>query len=62
MELLKYLLLFFQVLIYLNNTHPEKLSPKTSLTLLLSIMLGGFLGAVFVLTKNAIQKRKVALS
>ena len=43
-------------------TRPEKLSPKSSSILLISIMLGWFLGAVFVLIKNAIQKRKAALS
>ena len=38
-----------------------KTSPKVSLTLALSIMLGGFIGVFFVLVRNAINKRKERL-
>lgn len=43
-------------------TQPEKLSPKTLLILALSLMMGGFMGVVYVLIKNGIQKRKQAFS
>ena len=43
-------------------TMPEKVSPKSSLTLALSIVLGGMVGVFFVLVRNAITKRKEQLA
>lgn len=39
-------------------TIPKKVSPKSSLILALSIVLGGMVGALFVLLRKAIAKRK----
>ncbi|MDA8654696.1 Wzz/FepE/Etk N-terminal domain-containing protein [Alphaproteobacteria bacterium] len=39
-------------------TRPEKVSPKSALTLVLSVLLGGMLGAVYVLIAQAIRNRK----
>ena len=43
-------------------TIPKKVSPKTKLVLALSIVLGGMIGAVFVLVRSAITKRKDQLT
>ena len=37
---------------------PRKVAPKSSLILALSLVLGGFIGAAYVLILNAIKKRK----
>ena len=39
-------------------TFPIKISPKSSLILALSILLGGMAGVVSLLLRNAIRKRK----
>jgi len=39
-------------------TFPIKISPKASLILALSILLGGMAGVVSLLLRNAIRKRK----
>jgi capsular polysaccharide biosynthesis protein len=44
-----------------NPTIPKKVSPKSSLILALSIVLGGLVGAFFILVRNAITKRKEQL-
>ncbi|MDC1055747.1 Wzz/FepE/Etk N-terminal domain-containing protein [bacterium] len=41
---------------------PEKVSPKSSLTLALSVVLGGMVGVLFILIRNAIAKRKEKLA
>ena len=41
---------------------PKKVSPRSSLTLALSIVLGGMVGVFFILVRNAIKKRKERLA
>ena len=43
-------------------TMPKKVSPKSSLILALSVVLGGMGGVLFVLVRNAIHKRKAQLA
>ena len=43
-------------------TIPEKVSPKTILVFALSVILGGMVGAVLVLVRSAIAKRKDQLT
>ena len=43
-------------------TMPKKVSPKVSLTLALSVVLGGMVGVFFILVRNAITKRKEQLA
>ena len=43
-------------------TLPKKISPNIKLTLALSIVLGGMIGAAIVLVNNIIRKRKESLS
>ncbi len=43
-------------------TMPKKVSPKSSLILALSVVLGGMVGVLFVLVRNAIHKRKAQLA
>ena len=42
-------------------TLPKKVSPKSSLILAMSLVLGGLVGVFFILVRNAITKRKVQL-
>ena len=44
-----------------NPTIPKKASPKSSLILALSIVLGGMVGVFFIIVHNAITKRKEQL-
>ena len=46
------------VLLIKRPTLPEKISPKTSLILALSIMLGGMIGVIYVFISNAFSKYK----
>ena len=39
-------------------TFPKKISPNNKLTLALSVVLGGMIGAMYVLVSNSIRKRK----
>jgi capsular polysaccharide biosynthesis protein len=39
-------------------TFPKKISPNNKLTLALSVLLGGMIGAMYVLVSNSIRKRK----
>ena len=41
---------------------PKKVAPKSSLILALSLVLGGFIGAAYVLINNAIKTRREQLS
>ena len=41
---------------------PKKVSPKVSLILALSVVLGGMVGVFFILVRNAIAKRKEQLA
>ena len=43
-------------------TKPKNLSPKPSLILALSVVLGGLVGVFFTLVRNAIKKRKEQLA
>jgi len=43
-------------------TFPKKISPKVTLILPMSIVLGGLIGVVFVLVNNSIRKRKESAS
>jgi LPS O-antigen subunit length determinant protein (WzzB/FepE family) len=43
-------------------TMPKKVSPKSSLTLIISAAFGGIFGVFFVLVRNAITKRKEQLA
>jgi len=43
-------------------TRPAKTSPKIALTLVLSALVGGMVGGVFVLGSNVICKRKELVS
>ena len=45
-----------------HPTMPEKISPKVSLILALSVVLGGMIGVFFILVRNAITKRKEQLA
>ena len=47
-----------KVLAIQRPTMPKKVSPKSSLMLALSIVLGGMVGVFFILVRNAITKRK----
>lgn len=46
------------ILLFQHPTKPNKLSPRSSLILTLSFLLGGLIGALFVIILNAIRKRK----
>ena len=46
------------VLAIQRPTIPKKVSPKSSLILAMSIVLGGMVGVFFILVRNAITKRK----
>ena len=43
-------------------TMPKKVSPKSSLILAMSVVLGGMVGVLFILVRNAIMKRKEQLA
>ena len=45
-------------LIIQRPTKPQKVSPKVGLILALSVVLGGIVGAFFILVRNANKKRK----
>ena len=47
-----------KVLAIQRPTMPKKVSPKVSLILALSVVLGGMVGVFFILVRNAIAKRK----
>ena len=47
-----------KVLAIQHPTMPKKVSPKVSLILALSFVLGGMVGVFFILVRNAIAKRK----
>ena len=51
-----------KVLAIQNPTMPKKVSPKVSLRLALSVVLGGMVGVFFILVRNAITKRKEQLA
>ena len=46
------------VLAIQRPTMPKKVSPKSSLILAMSVVLGGMVGVFFILMRNAITKRK----
>ena len=50
------------VLAIQRPTMPKKVSPKSSLILALSVVLGGMVGVFFILVRNAIAKRKEQLA
>ena len=50
------------VLAIQRPTMPKKVSPKSSLILAMSIVLGGMVGVFFILVRNAIAKRKEQLA
>ena len=50
------------VLAIQHPTMPKKVSPKVSLILALSVVLGGMIGVFFILVRNAIIKRKEQLA
>jgi len=50
------------VLAIQRPTKPKKVSPKSSLILAMSIVLGGMVGVFFILVRNAITKRKEHLA
>ena len=50
------------VLAIQRPTMPKKVSPKSSLILAMSIVLGGMVGVFFILVRNAITKRKEQLA
>ncbi|MAS74723.1 MAG: hypothetical protein CMM71_08440, partial [Rhodospirillaceae bacterium] len=50
------------VLAIQRPTMPKKVSPKSSLILSMSVVLGGMVGVIFVLVRNAITKRKGQLA
>ena len=50
-----------KVLVIQRPTMPKKVSPKSSLILALSVVLGGMVGVFFILIRNAITKRKEQL-
>ena len=45
-----------------HPTMPKKVSPKSSLILAMSLVLGGMVGVFFILVRNAITKRKEQLA
>ena len=45
-----------------HPTMPQKVSPKSSLILAMSIVLGGMVGVFFVFIRNAIKNRKEQLA
>ena len=47
-----------KVLTIQHPTMPKKVSPKSSLILAMSVVLGGMVGVFFILIRNAITKRK----
>ena len=51
-----------KVLAIQHPTMPKKVSPKLSLILALSVVLGGMVGVFFILVRNAITKRKEQLA
>ena len=51
-----------KVLAIQRPTMPKKVSPKSSLILAMSIVLGGMVGVFFILVRNAITKRKEQLA
>ena len=51
-----------KVLAIQRPTMPKKVSPKVSLILALSVVLGGMIGVFFILVRNAITKRKEQLA
>ena len=51
-----------KVLAIQRPTMPKKVSPKVSLILALSVVLGGMVGVFFILVRNAIAKRKEQLA
>ena len=51
-----------KVLAIQHPTMPKKVSPKVSLILALSVVLGGMVGVFFILVRNAITKRKEQLA
>ena len=51
-----------KVLAIQRPTMPKKVSPKVSLILALSVVLGGMVGVFFILVRNAITKRKEQLA
>jgi len=50
------------VLTIQRPTMPKKVSPKSSLILVMSLVFGGMIGVVFILARNAITKRKEQLA
>lgn len=50
------------VLAIQRPTMPKKVSPKSSLILAMSLVLGGMVGVFFILVRNAITKRKEQLA
>ena len=51
-----------KVLVIQRPTMPKKVSPKSSLILAMSLVLGGMVGVFFILVRNAITKRKEQLA
>ena len=51
-----------KVLAIQRPTMPQKISPKSSLILAMSVVLGGMVGVLFILFRNAITKRKEQLA
>ena len=51
-----------KVLAIQHPTMPKKVSPKVSLILAISVVLGGMVGVFFILVRNAITKRKEQLA
>jgi capsular polysaccharide biosynthesis protein len=51
-----------KVLTIQHPTMPKKVSPKSSLILAMSLVLGGMVGVFFILVRNAITKRKEQLA
>jgi LPS O-antigen subunit length determinant protein (WzzB/FepE family) len=51
-----------RVLAIQHPTMPEKVSPKSSLILAMSVVLGGMVGVFFILVRNAMTKRKEQLA
>ena len=47
-----------KVLVIQRPTMPKKVSPKSSLILAMSLVLGGMVGVFFILVRNAIKNRK----
>ena len=51
-----------KVLAIQHPTMPKKVSPKVSLILAISVVLGGMVGVFFIFVRNAITKRKEQLA